>query len=136
MEELEMLELFEKINSDLNVIVGDSNADDELLGVLTFELAQGVTAERDAEIAELLPVPYTMKVPARAQLDGEFLRCPRVAYVDASKVPGEDWVTSAARGRRSAKPKTGVFMSAHTVLDIPDVVEIVRVAVLWRKPKS
>ena len=136
MNDLDLSELLAQINSDLNVIVGDSNADDELLEALSLELAEGVTAERDAEIAELLPVPYTMKVPARAQLDGDFLRCPRVAYVDASKVPGEDWVTSAARGRRSAKPKTGVFMSAHTVLSIPDVVEIVRVAVLWRKPKA
>ena len=99
------------------------------------ELAEGVTPERDAEIADALPRPYQMKLPARAQLDGEMLTCPRVAYVDASKVPGGEWQTSAARGQRLSKVKEGAFVGLHVALDIPDVVTIVRLAVLWRRAR-
>ena len=64
------------------------------------------------------------------------LRCPRVAYVDASLVPGEDWVTSSARGRRLRREKTGAYMAYNVELDIPNVVKIVKVAVLWRPSKD
>ena len=97
------------------------------------ELAAGVTPERDAEIAEALPAPYTMKLPARAQLDGDNLLCPRVSYVDASKVPDEDWNTGSAVGRRLRRAKEGAVVGIHVELDIPDVVKIVRIAVLWRR---
>ena len=97
------------------------------------ELAAGVTPERDAEIAESLPVPYTMKLPARAQLDGDNLLCPRVSYVDASLVPGEHWNIGSAVGRRLRRAKEGAVAGIHVELDIPDVVKIVRIAVLWRR---
>ena len=99
------------------------------------ELADHVTPFRDAEIADALPRPYQMKLPARAQLDGEMLTCPRVAYVDASKLPGGEWQTSAARGQRLSKVKEGAFVGFHLELDIPGVVTIVRLAVLWRRAR-
>ena len=54
------------------------------------ELAEGVTAERDAEIAEALPVPYQKRVPARAQIDGDELTIPRcvIAQAASSRFPG------------------------------------------------
>ena len=127
-------DLLEQIEGELNVV--GAYGDDDDVKALAEELADGVTPERDAEIAELLPVPYTIKVPARAQLDGDMLRCPRVAYVDASLVPGEDWVTSSARGRRLRREKTGAYMAFNVELDIPNVVKIVKVAVLWRPSKD
>jgi len=127
-------DLFDRLEGELNIVsFGDPNPDLEAAVDL---LADGVTPEKDAEIAEALPVPYTVKVPARAQLDGEMLRCPRVAYVDASIVPDGEWRTSSARGQRLRRAKADVYMAASVELDIPDVVTIVKVAVLWRPHKE
>ena len=126
-----------EVITDLNV-QSMGVADPELhqkLNEYAMELAQGVTAERDAEIAADLPRPYQMRLPARAQLDGDELVCPRVAYVDASKVPGGEWQTTAARGQRLARVKDGAFVGAAVELDIPDVVTIIRIAVLWRRAR-
>ena len=132
-----MDQLVSEVLEDLNVqsmSVTDLDLRKEL-DDYALELAEGVTPERDAEIANALPRPYQMKLPARAQLDGEMLTCPRVAYVDASKVPGGKWQTSAARGQRLSKVKDGAVVGLHVALDIPDVVTIVRLAVLWRRAR-
>ena len=111
-----------------------SETDDEALMDFAQELAEGVTAERDAEIAEALPVPYQKRVPARAQIDGEELTIPRCVIATATRVPGKDWITST-KGPRMGRAKAGCAISAYVELDIPDVVEIVRVVILWRRDK-
>ena len=98
------------------------------------ELAGGVDAERDAEIAEELPMPYQKKVPARAQIDGEELTIPRCVIATASRVPGQEWITST-RGPRLKRAKAGCAVGVHEELVIPGVVEIVRIVVLWRRDK-
>ena len=98
------------------------------------ELAEGVTAERDAEIAEDLPKPYQKKVPARAQIDGEELTIPRCVIATASRAAGEEWVTST-RGPRMGRAKAGCAVGVHVELDIPNVLEIVRIVILWRRDK-
>ena len=101
---------------------------------LAQELAQGVTAERDAEIAEALPVPYQKKVPARAQIDGEELTIPRCVIAQAARQAGGEWQTST-RGPRMGRAKAGCAVGVHVELDIPGVVEIVRVVILWRRDR-
>ena len=111
-----------------------SKTDDAELAAWAQELAEGVTAERDAEIAEALPVPYQKKVPARAQLDGDMLTIPRCVIATASRQAGGEWFTST-RGPRMAREKAGCAVGVHVELDIPGVVEIVRVVILWRRVK-
>ena len=115
--------------------VSESEPDtDAELWAFAQELAEGVTAERDAEIAAALPVPYQKKVPARAQIDGEELTIPRSVTATASRGPGGDWITSTM-GPRMGRAKAGCAVGFHVELDIPDVVEIVRVVILWRRDK-
>ena len=111
-----------------------STSDDNDLTAAAQELAEGVTAERDAEIAEALPVPYQKKVPARAQIDGDELTIPRCVIAQASRVPGEDWITSS-QGPRMGRAKAGCAIGVHEELVIPGVVEIIRVVILWRRDK-
>ena len=111
-----------------------SLSDDEALEAFAQELAEGVTAERDAEIAEALPVPYQKKVPARAQIDGDELTIPRCIIATASKAKGGDWITST-RGPRMGRMKAGCAVGVHQELFIPGAVEIVRVVILWRRDK-
>ena len=111
-----------------------SMSDDADLAAAAQELAEGVTAERDAEIAEALPVPYQKKVPARAQIDGDELTIPRCVIAQASRVPGEDWITSS-QGPRMGRAKAGCAIGVHEELVIPGVVEIIRVVILWRRDK-
>ena len=111
-----------------------SYADDPTLEAAAQELAEGVTAERDAEIAEALPVPYQKKVPARAQIDGEELTIPRCVIAQAAREAGGEWQTST-RGPRMGRAKAGCAVGVHVELDIPDVVEIVRVVILWRRDR-
>ena len=111
-----------------------SESDDELLAALARELAEGVTAERDAEIAGILPVPYQKKVPARAQLDGDTLTIPRCVIATASRAEGGAWITST-KGPRMGRPKAGCAVGVHEELVIPNVLEIVRVVILWRRDK-
>ena len=106
----------------------------EILAAFAQELAEGVTAERDAEIAEALPVPYQKKVPARAQIDGDELTIPRSVTATASRGPDGDWITSTM-GPRMGRAKAGCAVGVHVELDIPDVVEIVRVVILWRRDR-
>ena len=98
------------------------------------ELAEGVTAERDAEIAAALPVPYQKRVPARAQIDGDELTIPRCVIAQASREAGGEWKTST-RGPRMGRAKAGCAVGVHVELDIPGVVEIVRVVILWRRDR-
>ena len=111
-----------------------SPTDDESLTAYAQELAERVTAERDAEIAELLPVPYQKKVPARAQIDGDTLTIPRCVIATASRAEGGEWITST-RGPRLGRAKAGCAVGVHVELDIPGVVEIVRVVILWRRDR-
>ena len=136
-EELEMDDLVKEVLEDLNVqSLGVPDPDlHQQLQEYADELADHVTPERDAEIALDLPHPYRMRLPARAQLDGDELICPRVAYVDASKVANGPWQTSAARGQRLSRVKEGAFVGYHVELEIEDTVTIVRLAVLWRRAR-
>ena len=111
-----------------------SDNDDEALAAAAQELAEGVTAERDAEIAASLPVPYQKKVPARAQLDGEELTIPRCVIAQASRGVGQEWKTST-RGPRLGRVKAGCAVGVAEELVLPGVVEIVRVVILWRRDK-
>ena len=111
-----------------------SASTDDALIAFAQELAEGVTAERDAEIAEALPVPYQKRVPARAQIDGDELIIPRCVIATATRVPGGEWITST-KGPRMGRAKAGCAVGVHMELDIPDVVEIVRVIILWRRDK-
>ena len=124
-------ELVDRIMQETDCV---SMADDDALTAAAQELAEGVTAERDAEIAEALPVPYQKKVPARAQIDGDELTIPRCVIAQASRVPGEDWITSS-QGPRMGRTKAGCAVGVHEDLVIPGVVEIVRVVILWRRDK-
>ena len=98
------------------------------------ELAEGVTAKRDAEIAEALPVPYQRKVPARAQIDGDTLTIPRCIIATASRVEGGAWITST-RGPRMGRAKADCAIGVHPELVIPNVLEIVRIVILWRRDR-
>ena len=111
-----------------------STTDDAELLVYAQELANGVTAERDAEIAESLPVPYQKKVPARAQIDGDYLTIPRCVIATASRADGGDWITST-KGPRMGKTKAACAVGVHEELVIPGVVEIVRIVILWKRDK-
>ena len=111
-----------------------SEADDPELAAYAQELAEGVTAERDAEIAEALPTPYQKKVPARAQIDGDELTIPRAVIATASRQAGGEWHTST-KGPRMGRMKAGCAVGVHTELEIPGVLEIIRVVILWRRFK-
>ncbi len=111
-----------------------SKSDNEGLQAYAQEMAEGVTAERDAEIANALPVPYTKKVPARAQLDGDMLLIPRAITATATKMPNSEWVTST-KGPRMGRTKVDCVVGVATELDMPGVVTIIRVVILWRREK-
>ena len=113
--------------------VSDAPEDSGLFAVAQ-ELAEGTTAERNAEIAEALPVPYQKKVPARAQIDGDELTIPRCVIAQAAREAGGEWKTST-RGPRMGRQKGGCAVGVHVELDIPGVVEIVRVVILWRRER-
>ena len=109
-----------------------SMTDDAALMAAAQELAEGVTAERDAEIALALPVPYSMRVPATAQLDGDELTVPRALRLGASSTGGE-WNLGSMQGRRQRVEKRACAIGVHVALDIPQVVTIVEAVVLWRR---
>ena len=111
-----------------------STSENEKLFAFAQELAEGVTAERDAEIAVALPIPYQKKVPARAQLDGDTLTIPRCVIATASRAEGGDWITST-KGPRMGRAKAFCAFGIHPELVIPNVVEIVRIVILWRRDK-
>ena len=112
-----------------------STAQDAELEAFATELASThLTAERDAEIASLLPVPYTKTVPARAQIDGETLLVPRMVLATASRPEGGEWSTSS-KGPRMKREKAGCVAGVYEDLIIPGVVEIIRIAILWRREK-
>ena len=127
----EYIDLIDTITEEIQCV---SDTDNDALWDYAQELAEGVTAERDAEIAEALPVPYQKRVPARAQIDGEELTIPRCVIATATRVPGGEWITST-KGPRMGRVKAGCAVGVHVELDIPDVVEIVRVVILWRRDK-
>ena len=124
-------ELVDRILDETDCV---SMSDDADLAAYAQELAEGVTAERDAEIALSLPVPYQKKVPARAQIDGDELTIPRCVIATASRAADGDWITSS-QGPRMGREKAACAVGVHEELVIPDVVEIVRVVILWRRVK-
>ena len=125
------LEITGKILSETHCV---SKTDNPELWKLAQELAEGVTAERDAELAASLPVPYQKKVPARAQIDGDYLTIPRCVYTSASRAAGGEWITSS-KGPRMGRAKAGCAVGVHEELVIPGVVEIIRVVILWKRDK-
>ena len=127
----EYTSLIETIKSETNCV---SDTDDAVLREYAQELAEGVTAERDAEIAANLPVPYTKRVNARAQIDGDTLLIPRAVTATAARAEGEDWITST-RGPKMANPKAMCAVGVHEEFVLPGVVEIIRVVILWRRDK-
>ena len=128
-------ELVETIMQETGCVsAAEDGEQGQMLGAFAQELAEGVTAERDAEIAEALPVPYQKKVPARAQIDGDELTIPRCVIAQAAREAGGEWNTST-RGPRMGRAKAGCAVGVHVELDIPDVVEIVRVVILWRRDR-
>ena len=110
-----------------------SMTDDPTLVGYAEELAAGVTPERDAEIANSLPVPYQKKVPATAQLDGDELTIPRCMYIQASKVGEGEWNT-ATRGLRLGREKADCAIGIHTEYNQHGVT-ILRIVILWRRAK-
>ena len=121
----------QQILEDINSV---SRSDDETLVALADELAEGVTAEREAEITALLPAPYTIEEQASAQL-GETIRVPRMTVVTATWTPDTEWVTSAAQGRRMRRKKADCVVGSYMLAD-NDFVMAARVVVLWRRDKD
>ena len=122
-------QMIDQVLTDLNC---ESRTDDADLLAAAQELAEGVTAEREAEIAAALPVPYARRVPARAQLDGDFLTVPRSAIVDATLIDGV--FRSGAMGKKLRAPKMAAAVGFHTVVS-GAWGTIYRIVVLWRRAK-
>ena len=122
-------QMIDEVLTDLNC---ESQTDDADLMAVAQELAEGVTAEREAEIAAALPVPYARRVPARAQLDGDFLTVPRSAIVDATLIDGV--FRSSAMGKKLRAPKMAAAVGFHTVVS-GAWGTIFRIVVLWRRAK-
>ena len=116
----------------LEEINASSVTDNPELIAAANELAAGVTAEREAEIAEALPAAYAQKKPARAQLDGDYITVPKAVYSSASLVNG-DWFTSTS-GRKLNRPKMECAVGTHIELELPGIT-IFRIVVLWRREK-
>ena len=108
-----------------------SQTDDPALVSAANELAAGVTAEREAEIAEALPVPYTMLQSSTADIHGAKIRVPRMVRVIGHKLPGGDWVTSTS-GRKLGLEKADCAVGLHTVV-ANDYATVVNLVVLWRR---
>ena len=126
--------LIETIMDEVGCVSESDPDTDAELWAYAQELAEGVTAERDAEIAAALPVPYQKRVPARAQIDGEELTIPRCVIAQAARETGGKWNTST-KGPRMGRAKAGCAVGFHVELDLPGIVEIVRVVILWRRDK-
>ena len=116
----------------LGEINASSTTDDPDLLAAAAELAAGVTAEREAEIAEALPAAYSKKVPARAQIDGDYLTVPKAVYCSASLVNGEFFTST--RGRKLNRAKMACAVGTHVELDLPGIT-IYRIVILWRREK-
>ena len=126
----------EVVDAILERVNSVSTTGDAGLIATANELAAGVTAEREAEIcAEELPIPYTFETPARAQIDGDTIRVPRSVNTAASWTPDGGWNTGTSMGRRLRRQKADCAVGVHVDLDIPDVVKILRIVVLWRRVK-
>ena len=108
------------------------NEDSDMVRVAN-ELAAGVTAEREAEIAESLPRPYPMLESATADVHGPKIRVPRIATATAHQVGDGEWVTST-RGRRLCRKKADCAVGVH-VVTANDFVCVVNIVVLWKRVK-
>ena len=123
------VDMIQQVLQDLNA---DGTTDDASLIEYAQELAEGVTAEREAEIADALPAPYARRIPARAQLDGDTLHVPRQAIVDASLIDGV--FRSSAMGKKLRAPKTACAVGFN--VEVTGAWgTIYRIVVLWRRAK-
>ncbi len=125
-------ELVEQILREANVV---STGDDVDLAVIAAELAAGVTADREAEISDELPVPYTLEESSTADVDGEKIRVPRMVVVMASRPdPDAQWTTSLT-GRKLRRPKADCIVGRHDLMD-DGTYAVRRYILLWRRPKT
>ena len=107
--------------------------DAELLAIAN-ELAAGVTAEREAELSEELPVPYTSLVNATAEMSDDKLRVPKAVYTHATYNQGE-WLKTM-RGGKLRRAKMDVVVGTAVEFEMPEAdLKIVRLVILWRRQK-
>ena len=128
---VDLQSLTEEILRDINAV---SVSADPVLMDYANELAAGVTAEREAEIAEALPAPYTLEESATAELGSDKIRVPRMTVVQASRAGDEEWITSAS-GRRMRRSKADCVVGYNVVADT-EWYAVVKFAILWRRDKS
>ena len=111
-----------------------SLSDDSTLSAYATEMAAGVTAEREAEIAEALPAPYVARVQANAQVDGETLQVPRIVRATFSRAAeGTPWQMSAS-GRRQGRAKADCVIGADVSFMSADAA-VINAVVLWRRER-
>ena len=125
-----MSKLIDKIMEEINCVSGST---DPALVNAAEELARGVTAEREAEISEALPRPYTMLQSSTADVHGPKIRVPRMVRVSAHKIGNGEWITSTS-GRRLGLKKEGCAVGSHTVV-ANDVATVKNLVVLWRRER-
>ena len=119
--------ILEEINAENEIF------DAELVGIAN-ELAAGVTAEREAELAEALPGAYVSSVNARAQDDGDKIRVPKAVYTHATYNQGA-WLKTMSGGKLR-RVKMDVVVGAAVEFEMPEAdLKIVRLVILWRRKK-
>ena len=125
----------EVIDGIMSTINGQNIIENEELQGIADELAAGVTAEREAELAMELPAPYRQSFNARAEISDEKIICPRATYTAANSVAGV-WNYST-HGRKMARPKIDCVFGVAVDLDMPEAeLLIVKIVVLWKRDKS
>ena len=123
------------IDGIMSTINGQNIIENEELQAIADELAAGVTAEREAEVAMELPAPYRQSFNARAEISNEKIICPRCTYTAATRI-GDTWNYST-HGRKMARPKTDCVFGVAVDLDLPEAsLLIVKIVVLWKRDKS
>ena len=125
-----MKEIVERVLGEIN---SQGTSDDEAIQAFADELAGGVDAEREMEIAIQLPRGYTRKELLSAE-EGERVLLPRMLVVSAHKLPGKDWHTSTT-GRGLRRRKEGCVVGVHTVVDNEHVTSL-HMVVLWQRLKK
>ena len=130
-------EVLDDLASKLNF---QSFTDDETLIAYANEMADPqLTAEREAEIAELLPKKYTQKVNATAEETEDKILVPKILIVNAFNVKQgpqatDGWQTSVS-GRKRRRPKEDVAVGVHVSVD-NDYFTSVTLKYLWAPLKK
>ena len=120
----------EQVLQELNVV---SRTEVPALVDFAMDMAAGVTPEREAEIAEALPGPYTMRESATAEMGAEQIRVPRISVVMVSWTPESGWLTSTS-GRRLHRAKADAAIGVHVIFE-SEYAKAGRIVVLWRRDK-